>query len=73
MRRSGRNSARVGLQWKGFTEPELIGGLLSIELFDLEMNEELITDTWLSILPGDKFYTDEDWRDEDFLAAKAWY
>ena len=51
----------------------LVDKLRDVKLYDVEIGEEVIADTWKSILPGDKLYTDEDWLDAEFLAAQAKY
>lgn len=52
---------------------DLIDKLRDVKLYDVEIGEEVIADTWKSILQGDKLYTDEDWLDAEFLAAKEKY
>lgn len=52
---------------------DFVDKLRDVKLYDVEIGEEVIADTWKSILPGDKLYTNEDWLDAEFLAAKEKY
>ena len=57
------------MQSLNIADIDLVDKLRDIKLYDVEIGEEVIADTWKSILPGDKLYTDEDWLDAEFLAA----
>ena len=56
----------------GIDDPELMDTLIGVELEFLP-NEEVLGLGPLRTIRGDKLYTDEDWLDAEFAAAKARY